>query len=264
MRKISRRFCWVSAGSLFLGLAFFGSGAAHGADDAVDDLRRRVEELERLVQELREEIRNQEARGTTKPSDSPFLAQPPADGANSSGARPGASTGSDQDVIITVTKVLPAATDQAALDEAGTLDRSVSKAQAEIAALEVQKTKLYDLFKELEKRWNANRSMSDVEYKRLCQENKNQRDDLTKQIAQKQNQSNIWQRKAKSLRKGAVPVGQLIEGVDGSGQTYSITTKVNCSKVVRVGARVTSVNLKVTSSQGTTTIGTADKVVAAP
>jgi cell division septum initiation protein DivIVA len=227
------------------------------ADD-VDDLKLRVEQLERAVEELRrlvEQSNRQSPSSTGADAGSPFVG----------GSKPVSTAGSTQvgggaAVTITIKSFKPAPQNDEAIGEAERLLAEMKKQDQQVATLEQQKTRLYDLYKELEERRRSGRSMSEEEYRRLCQENKNQRDDIVNRIARIVNDRNINRRKQEQANKRATPPGQMVEGVDASGQVYIVTTKLDCSKTLSVGATVSLVNLKVVSTDPSGTHGTVDKV----
>lgn len=243
----------------FLVMLLIGVFAPRAVADDVDDLRLRVEQLERAVAALQKRLEQLDASSPSDPSSnspSPFV------GGSSGSSSAGSSAGNgDTGIVITIKSFKSAVANADAMAEASRLEADVKKAEQEMAALAHQKTKLYDLFKELEKRWNAGRNMSEEEYKRLCLENKNQRDDISKRMARVENDRNIARRKCDKAKKDSKPVGQTIEGVDATGQVYAVTTKSDCSKVLAPGIQISLVNLKITSTDSSGTQGTVDKVV---
>lgn len=240
-------------------LSVIGAVTPRATADDVDDLKRRVEQLERTVEELERRLEQLNA-----PS-------PPSSVSNGAAASPSGSTGvqsagsasgsGNAGVVITVKSFKAATANPDAQAEASRLETDVKKFEQELAALQQQKTKLYDLMKELEKRWMTGRAMSEEEYKRLALENKNQRDDISKRMARIENDRNIARRKQGQAKKDSKADGQVVEGIDASGQSYVVTTKVDCSKILALGVQVSFVNLKITSSSSSGNQGTADKVV---
>lgn len=83
------------------------------------------------------------------------------------------------DIVIIIDSFSKIPDDLKLIAEADELKSQDSVDQKEIKRLEEQFRKLLDAFKELEKR-DEGRSMSEVEYRRLCQENTNQRGDISK------------------------------------------------------------------------------------
>lgn len=163
-------------------------------------------------------------------------------------------------VVITVTSFSPAIDDSAGIAEAEKIEAECAAEANEIRRLQEQKRKLYDLFKELDRRWANGRGMSDTEYNRLMAENKNQRDDIVAVIAGIEDKCNKLKRKAASLRHDAHVAGQRIEGVDSGGASVIVTTKFDCAKVLSLDAKVVLVNPKTVNASAGVKVYTADKV----
>ena len=215
----------------------------------VEVLEQRVRELEAVIEDLRGQVSKsgptsgQKFGGASKPSGTKAL-----------------PSGS---IVITVTGFAAAGANQGALAEAAKMEAELGADDREIKRLEEQKRKLYDAFKQLEENWSRNREMSDVAYKRLMDENKNQRDDIVKVISKIEKKQSVNRRKAASLKHDAAAAGQRIEGTDSNGDLVVVTTKYDCAKVLSAGARVVLVNPKsVTAGSGSAEY-TADKVESA-
>ncbi len=133
--------------------------------------------------------------------------------------------------------------------EADELKKQDGVDQTEIKRLEEQSRRLLDAFKELDKR-DSGRSMSDVEYRRLTQENTNQRSDISKVISKIKEEMNKRKNLEKAKRRDAVGKGQEIAGHFGAKQ-YKVFTKIDCSKIVANGVTIRLVNPKsIRSSNG--------------
>jgi len=204
----------------------------------VTELEKRLEVLEGLIHSMR-----QTAAGASTDTDEEQKSQSSSDSEESAASATSA-------VILKVTSFAPRVPDLAALQEAAEFDAKCAAAEKELARLAEQKRRLLDVFKELDNTRKHGRDMSDVEYKRLCQENKNQRDDIVKVSAEIQNGLNIDKRKAVNKRRDAKLVGQRIEGVDSSGKHFVVLTKQNCSKILSIGVQVALVNPKGLQSTG--------------
>lgn len=233
-------------------------GSAPLADESTEELAKRVEELEQRVRDLEsviEELRRQSSKPTATPPGQNF-------GKSSKGGA--AKVLPSGSVVIKVTSFVPASANAAVLAEAAKLEAGLAADDAEVKRLEEQKRKLYDAFKELEQRYRTGREMSDVEYKRIMDENKNQRDDIVKVIARIQKKQNVNRRKAAAIRHDADAAGQRIEGEDPKGNLVVVTTKYDCSKVLAADVRVVLVNPKSVNASGGFIEYTADRVELAP
>lgn len=153
------------------------------------------------------------------------------------------------DIVIIIDSFSKIPDDLKLIAEADELKSQDSVDQKEIKRLEEQFRKLLDAFKELEKR-DEGRSMSEVEYRRLCQENTNQRGDISKVMSKIKEEMNKRKNLEKFKRREAIGKGQKIAGHIGA-KNYIVFTKTDCSKIVAQGVKIRLVNPKsIQSSNG--------------
>ncbi len=222
--------------------------------DSSEALAKRVEALEQRVRDLETVIETLIAKQPQTPS-APAFGQKFGKGSKASDTK--TIQGS---VVIKVAGFAPAEGDAGKIAEANSIEAGCAADAQEIKRLQEQKRKLYDLHKELDRRYNGGRGMSDVEYARLMAENKNQRDDIVSTIAGIEDKSNKLKRKAASLRHDANTAGQRIEGVDADGIRVVVTTRFDCAKLLAPDVSVTLVNPKLVNASPTLREYTADKV----
>ena len=154
------------------------------------------------------------------------------------------------DIVFTVDSFSKLPDNLKLLAEADELKGLESADKKEIKRLEEQSRKLLDALKELDKRDDTGRSMSDTEYRRLMQENTNQRGDISKVIARIKDEMNKRKNLEKAKLREAISKGQRILGHFGA-KKYIINTKSDCSKIVATGVDLLVINPKsIQSSNG--------------
>lgn len=121
--------------------------------------------------------------------------------------------------------------------EANELKELSKTDEKEIKRLEEQKRKLLDARKELDRRDRSGRAMSETVYRRLMQENQNQRSDIVSVIAKTKDKISKRTYLEKSKRRDSVSKGQRIEGHFDANK-FIFFTKIDCSKIVKVGAQL--------------------------
>lgn len=167
---------------------------------------------------------------------------------NNDAPKPPVSVGGE--IIITVDSFSKIPDDLKLLAEAEELKGQESVDKSEIKKLEEQSRKLLDAMKELDKRDHTGRGMSDAEYRRLMQENTNQRSDISSKIAQIKEEINKRKNLETAKRRAAVGKGQKIEGHFGT-KNYIVFTKLDCSKIVAQGVSLLLISPKsIRSSNG--------------
>lgn len=166
------------------------------------------------------------------------------------GEEPTPPVSAGADIVFTVDSFSKIPDNLKLLAEAEELKGLESVDKKEIKRLEEQSRKLLDALKELEKRDDTGRSMSDVEYRRLMQENTNQRSDISKVISGIKEEMNKRKNLEKAKLREAMSKGQRILGHFGA-KKYVINTKSDCSKIVATGVDLLAINPKsVQSSNG--------------
>ena len=154
------------------------------------------------------------------------------------------------EIVITVDAFSKIPDNLKLLAEADELKGQESVDKKEIKRLEEQSRKLLDALKELEKRDFRDRSMTDVEYRRLMQENTNQRSDISSKISEIKEEISKRKNLENTKRRAAVNKGQKIEGHFGT-KHYIVFTKLDCSKIVAQGANLLLISPKsIRSSDG--------------
>lgn len=245
---------WIGVFVCVINVAASAVARVPSEQESTEALAKRVEALEQRVRYLETVIETFIGKQTPAPS-APAFGQ--KFGKGSKASDPKTIQGS---VVITVTGFAPAEGDADKIAEASRIDAECAAHSQEIKRLQEQKRKLYDLHKELDRRYNGGRGMSDVEYARLMAENKNQRDDIVSIIAGIEDKMNKSKRKAASLRHDAKTAGQRIEGVDAEGVRVVVTTRFDCAKVLGADVSVTLVNPKLVNASPTLREYSADKV----
>lgn len=216
-------------------------------DDSTEALKKKVIELESRLKKLEELV--QSLRGKTGAT-TPQAGQATPSKINST------------DIVFTVDSFSKIPDDLKLLAEADELKIQDSIDQKEIKRLEEQFRKLLDAMKELEERdrW---REMTDVEYRRIMQENTNQRSDISAKISVIKEEMTKRKNLEKSKRRDAIGKGQRIEGHSDS-RKFVIRTKLDCSKIVAVGAHLKALDPKSISSANGVEEYSASRVELAP
>ena len=149
----------------------------------------------------------------------------------------------DGDIVFTVDSFSKIPDNLKLLAEADELKGLETADKKEMKRLEEQSRKLLDALKELDKRDHTGRGMSDAEYRRLMQENTNQRSDISKVIARIKDEMNKRKNLEKAKIREAISKGQRILGHFGA-KKYIINTKSDCSKIVATGVDLLVINPK--------------------
>ena len=149
----------------------------------------------------------------------------------------------DGDIVFTVDSFSKIPDNLKLLAEADELKGLETADKKEMKRLEEQSRKLLDALKELDKRDHTGRGMSDAEYRRLMQENTNQRSDISKVIARIKDEMNKRKNLEKAKIREAMSKGQRILGHFGA-KKYIINTKSDCSKIVATGVDLLVINPK--------------------
>jgi DNA mismatch repair ATPase MutS len=222
------------------------------ADDyakEINQLKKRVNDLEKNMARVDSALQNLQTLPNGSPPDTDISTKsdPKSDPPVEEPAPP-VSVGGD--IVFTVDSFSKIPDNLKLLAEANELKGLESADKKEIKRLEEQSRKLLDALKELDKRNDTDRGMSDAEYRRLMQENTNQRGDISKVIARIKDEMNKRKNLEKAKLREAMSKGQRILGHFGA-KKYIINTKSDCSKIVATGVDLLVINPKsIQSSNG--------------
>ncbi len=86
------------------------------------------------------------------------------------------------------------------------------------------------------------RTLTEDEYKRAMDQNKSQRKKISGEIIELSNKVENGRRLAANKRRNAAPQGQRIVWVTSTGARIIVTTRSNCSKVLKAGVEVKLIN----------------------
>ena len=218
------------------------------ADDyakEINQLTKRVGDLEKHMNRVDSALQTLQAlpKGSPPDTDESTKSDPP-------GEEPAPPVSAGGDIVFTVDSFSKIPDNLKLLAEADELKGLETADKKEIKRLEEQSRKLLDALKELDKRNDTGRGMSDVEYRRLMQENTNQRSDISKVIARIKDEMNKRKNVEKATLREAMSKGQRILGHFGA-KKYIINTKSDCSKIVARGVDLLVINPKsIQSSNG--------------
>ena len=104
------------------------------------------------------------------------------------------------------------------------------------------------------------RTLTADEYKRAMDQNKLQRKKITSEIIELTTKVNNGHRLASAKRRNAAAQGQRIVGITSAGARIIVTTKSNCSKVLKAGIEVKLINPRSVESDENSTEYEADRV----
>jgi prefoldin subunit 5 len=210
----------------------------------IKQLTARIAELEKRMEEFASALKELKSLPDRSTPDNGAKREPQSDDE----PKPPVPVGGE--IVITVDAFSKIPDNLKLLAEADELKGLESADNKEIARLKEQSRKLLDALKELENRDYRDRSMTDVEYRRLMQENTNQRSDISNEISGIKEKINKRKYLENAKRREAVNKGQKIEGHFGT-KHYIVFTKLDCSKIVAQGANVLLISPKsIRSSDG--------------